>query len=53
MFNIPTIQERNDSLINNEELILEKLDSILDELQGMPLKIIQFEAPLRIDSLKN
>jgi hypothetical protein len=51
MFNIPTIQERNDSLMNNEELILEKLDSILDELQEMPLKIIPFKAPIRIDSL--
>jgi hypothetical protein len=53
MFNIPTIQERNDSLINNEELILEKLDNILNELEGMPLKAMLYEVPLRTDSLKN
>ena len=47
MFNIPTIQERNDSLINNEKLIFEKLDDILQELD------IQNKLPIRIDSLKN
>lgn len=47
MFNIPTIQERSDSLINNEAIILEKLDYILQELQ------IQNKPPIRSDSVKN